>query len=66
MRKKTGSTSKRQKGYQTGRVRPALIIDMDIRVGNGKIYKGKGMRTKDVENTLNALMAKYGCECECK
>ncbi len=55
---------KLQKGYTKGRVRPALIIDMKIRVGNGEIYRGKGMKKKDVEQTLKTLMQKYGCECK--
>ena len=60
------TASKRNKGYQKGRVRPAMIIDMDIRVGNSHIYHGKGMKKKDVERVVGALMMKYGCECECK
>ncbi len=58
--------SKHHKGYEKGRVRPAMIIDMEIRVGNSKIYRSKGMKKKDVERTLETLMSKYGCECECK
>lgn len=55
---------KKRKGYVIGITRPKIIIDMEIRVGNEKVYSRKGLRQSDADDVIKGLMRKYGCVCK--